>query len=160
MNFGKETKIKIKLENALVTMGNGIFVANDTRDYEVKWQGSYMATAVAERYVGQTGGSEIKGGIKWEWNPKTRKLDVDWATPLALVSSICTPAVNGLLYCLGMRNGVTTIEALDWNSGREKFHYLLGKSYRYTIMGGLIVATVLTLLALPAMYAAWFRVKR
>jgi multidrug efflux pump len=28
------------------------------------------------------------------------------------------------------------------------------------IMGGLIVATFLTLLALPAMYAAWFRVKR
>jgi multidrug efflux pump subunit AcrB len=27
------------------------------------------------------------------------------------------------------------------------------------IMGGLVVATVLTLLALPAMYAAWFRVK-
>ena len=26
------------------------------------------------------------------------------------------------------------------------------------IMGGLVVATVLTLLALPAMYAAWFRV--
>jgi multidrug efflux pump len=29
-----------------------------------------------------------------------------------------------------------------------------------SIMGGLIVATVLTLLALPAMYAAWFRVRR
>ncbi|WP_296443403.1 efflux RND transporter permease subunit [Rhodoferax sp. UBA5149] len=29
-----------------------------------------------------------------------------------------------------------------------------------SIMGGLIVATVLTLLALPAMYAAWFRVKK
>ncbi|MDP2366728.1 efflux RND transporter permease subunit [Rhodoferax sp.] len=28
------------------------------------------------------------------------------------------------------------------------------------IMGGLIVATLLTLLALPAMYAAWFRIKR
>jgi multidrug efflux pump len=28
------------------------------------------------------------------------------------------------------------------------------------IMGGLVVATVLTLLTLPAMYAAWFRVKR
>jgi Cu/Ag efflux pump CusA len=27
-------------------------------------------------------------------------------------------------------------------------------------MGGLIVATVLTLLSLPAMYAAWFRVKK
>ena len=30
----------------------------------------------------------------------------------------------------------------------------------FAIMGGLVVATVLTLLALPAMYAAWFRVKR
>jgi multidrug efflux pump subunit AcrB len=29
-----------------------------------------------------------------------------------------------------------------------------------SIMGGLVVATALTLLALPAMYAAWFRVKR
>jgi len=28
------------------------------------------------------------------------------------------------------------------------------------IMGGLIVATALTLLALPAMYAAWFHVRR
>ena len=28
------------------------------------------------------------------------------------------------------------------------------------IMGGLMVATVLTLLFLPALYAAWFRVKR
>jgi hypothetical protein len=27
------------------------------------------------------------------------------------------------------------------------------------IMGGLIVATALTLLSLPAMYAAWFRVQ-
>jgi multidrug efflux pump subunit AcrB len=29
-----------------------------------------------------------------------------------------------------------------------------------SIMGGLIVATALTLLSLPAMYAAWFRVAR
>jgi multidrug efflux pump subunit AcrB len=28
------------------------------------------------------------------------------------------------------------------------------------IMGGLIVATALTLLALPAMYAAWFKIDR
>jgi multidrug efflux pump subunit AcrB len=28
------------------------------------------------------------------------------------------------------------------------------------IMGGLLIATVLTLLFLPALYAAWFRVRR
>jgi multidrug efflux pump len=30
----------------------------------------------------------------------------------------------------------------------------------YAIMGGLIVATVLTLVFVPALYAAWFRVKQ
>ena len=30
----------------------------------------------------------------------------------------------------------------------------------YAIMGGLIVATALTLLFVPALYASWFRVKR
>jgi hypothetical protein len=30
----------------------------------------------------------------------------------------------------------------------------------YAIMGGLAVATVLTLVFLPALYVAWFRVKR
>ena len=29
----------------------------------------------------------------------------------------------------------------------------------YAIMGGLIVATILTILFVPALYAAWFRVK-
>jgi multidrug efflux pump len=30
----------------------------------------------------------------------------------------------------------------------------------YAIMGGLLVATALTLLFVPALYAAWFRVGR
>lgn len=30
----------------------------------------------------------------------------------------------------------------------------------YAIMGGLAVATVLTLIFLPALYVAWFRIKR
>jgi multidrug efflux pump subunit AcrB len=30
----------------------------------------------------------------------------------------------------------------------------------FTIMGGLLVATILTLIFLPALYVAWFRIKR
>jgi hypothetical protein len=30
----------------------------------------------------------------------------------------------------------------------------------YTIMGGLAIATVLTLVFLPALYVAWFRIRR
>ena len=138
MRFTGDPNEKIKLENALVTMGNGVFVANDTPNVKVKWQGSYMSTAIAERYLGQTQGSEIRGGIKWVWNSAKRSFETAWTTPLALVSSICTPSSNGLLYCVGLRDGVSTIEALDWMTGKSAFHYLLGKSYRYSIMGGML----------------------
>jgi multidrug efflux pump len=30
----------------------------------------------------------------------------------------------------------------------------------FAIMGGLIIATILTILFVPALYAAWFRVQR
>ncbi len=33
-------------------------------------------------------------------------------------------------------------------------------SMAVTIMGGLLVATVLTILYLPALYACWFKIKR
>jgi hypothetical protein len=138
MNFNEGSERHIKLENAMVGMGYGVFVTNDTPDVDVPWQGSFLATAIAERYVAQTGGTEARGGIKWEWNPETRILETDWTTDLALVSSICTPNVNGLVYCVGMRDGNSTIEALDWESGESVFHYILGKSYRYTVMGGIL----------------------
>ena len=37
---------------------------------------------------------------------------------------------------------------------------LLWGPMAYAIMGGLLFATALTVLFVPAMYAAWFRVKR
>ena len=42
----------------------------------------------------------------------------------------------------------------------ERERMAAGRALAVAIMGGLIVATVLTLLALPAMYAAWFRVEK
>ena len=42
----------------------------------------------------------------------------------------------------------------------HKFNYSERKTMAVAIMGGLMLATVLTLLTLPAMYAAWFRVQR
>ncbi|MFC4594587.1 hypothetical protein [Sphingobium tyrosinilyticum] len=135
IRFGKDP---IRLENALVTQDYGIFVANDTLETKIPWQGSQMKTTLAEKYAGQTSGNEIRGGMKWTWNPHTRSLDIAWKTPLALVASICTPNANHLLYCVGMRDGASTIEAIDWNNGKSVFHYVLGKSYRYTAVGGLV----------------------
>ena len=40
----------------------------------------------------------------------------------------------------------------------DRAHHILGPM-AYAIMGGLLVATLLTLLFLPALYVAWFRVK-
>ena len=48
--------------------------------------------------------------------------------------------------------------------GREPRHYpdrreVFWGPMAYAMMGGIIVATLLTLLFLPALYVAWFRIK-
>ncbi|MCX7290307.1 MaoC/PaaZ C-terminal domain-containing protein, partial [Janthinobacterium sp.] len=57
----------------------------------------------------------------------------------------------------------------DWNRIHVDAEYASGTEFgqrvvhgvcSLAIMGGLILATALTLLFLPALYAAWFRVKK
>jgi len=72
-----------------------------------------------------------------------------WARQLNTEGSGGTHVINdaGDLYVLGLKTEGSSITLNNRNRARA------------AIMGGLIVATALTLLALPAMYAAWFRVK-
>ena len=61
-------------------------------------------------------------------------------TPLKLAASICTPSVNGILYCIGRRDGNYTLEGLDWKTGRSDFHYTLGPSFTHFSYNNLVVA--------------------
>ncbi len=71
-----------------------------------------------------------RGLHKYEWNPLTRSFDEAWVCT-TVSSPNAVPSVSegaGLVYTCGARDGRWTIEALDWTTGDEAFHYVLGDS--------------------------------
>ena len=117
-----------------------MFAAAETPAQPVPPQGSVIKQVIAEGVAGSLVGSEAQGGTKWEWDPVKRELRQAWMTPLKLNASICTPSVNGVLYCIGRRNGQFTLEGIDWKTGKSAVHYTLGNSFRYFSYNNLVVA--------------------
>ena len=140
IEFKKGEKAHARLENSPPIMGYGVFAAPESPSPMPPKQDNVLKQFVAEALASSLTGSEAVGGTKWEWNPKTRKLDVAWMTPLKLAASICTPSVNGILYCIGRRDGNYTLEGLDWKTGRSDFHYTLGPSFTHFSYNNLVVA--------------------
>ncbi len=64
-------------------------------------------------------GNEPRGAERFDWNPRTNTCDVAWANPdVAIPNGIPTmSAATNLIYGIGSRDGVWTLEGLDWASG-------------------------------------------
>jgi hypothetical protein len=62
---------------------------------------------------------------KFVWNSSTRRLTSAWANPaISLPNAIpCMSSATNLIYCVGQRGGVWTLEAIDWKTGRSCFYY-------------------------------------
>lgn len=74
------------------------------------------------------------------WDPQTRMLKTVWQSQTNFVSTVCTvSAATETIYCWGARNREWTLEGTDWNTGKSTFHYTLGKSRRYDVLGGALI---------------------
>lgn len=64
------------------------------------------------------------GVHKFEWNPDTRTLDTAWVNPdISCPNGIPTMSeASNLFYCIGQRNSVWNLEALDWDTGDSVFY--------------------------------------
>jgi len=94
------------------------------------------------------------GAEKFEWDPLTRELRSVWVNPeVSLPNGIPTmSAATGLIYDVGQRGGVWTMEALSWNTGESVFFYEFGPELKYNsayaatevgLEGGLYSGTIL-----------------
>jgi len=140
VSFVEGVKASTHIENSPVVKGYGIFSTAESPSQPVGDQGSVLKQFVAEGLSASLTGTEAVGGVKWEWNPQSRKLQLAWRTPLKLALSICTPSVNDLMYCVGRRDGKFTLEGLNWKTGASAVHYNLGSSLRYFAYNPLVVA--------------------
>jgi len=73
------------------------------------------------------------GAEKFEWDPVTRQLQSAWVNPdISLPNGIPTmSAATGLIYDVGQRDGVWTMEALSWDTGESVFFNELDSDWKF-----------------------------
>jgi len=73
------------------------------------------------------------GAQKFTWDPDARQLTSSWANPdVSCPNSVPTmSSASGLMYCIGQRDTVWTLEAVDWETGASAFHFVLGDNFKY-----------------------------
>ena len=142
ISFGKWTKKGAIAEITQTVRGYGAFMMNDNALGTFANDMGYQTTPSSEYFalsygIGQ--GPKVEytnfGGLKYEWNPKTRKFDFKWLSPLSFTEAVAILDGKDVLYTIGSRKGTWTIEGIDWATGKSKFHYELGKSQRFNPAG-------------------------
>ena len=78
---------------------------------------------------------------KFEWNPVERRLEEAWVN-----NNVSSPnsffffdQASYVFYTCGSRDGMWTIEAVNWTTGESAFHYVLGGSKFNTLGAGVTV---------------------
>jgi len=73
------------------------------------------------------------GAEKFEWNEGLRELSSAWVnTEVSLPNGIPSmSSTTNLIYDIGQRSGIWTIEAIDWGTGESAFYRILGPNLRY-----------------------------
>ena len=136
VDFGLQNAAPPQIENSIMIYGYGAFLDNTNPVKELPDQGNGGKQWLAESYFMHVPGHEAKGGTRISWDPETRKLETTWNNQTNFVSSICSiSGANDTIYCWGNRNREWTMEAVNWKTGENRFHYILGKSHRFNIYG-------------------------
>jgi multidrug efflux pump subunit AcrB len=101
--------------------------------------------------------------VNYNWMEPARtiriRVDQDQARLVGLNSQDLAVSLNTVvsgITATQVRSGIYLVDVLIRASAEQR----MSLSTIRTIMGGLAVATVLTLVFLPALYVAWFRIKR
>ncbi|MCY4426752.1 MAG: hypothetical protein OXC05_06945 [Halieaceae bacterium] len=134
LDLGDGTPADMHMEASPVASGYGFFWQNDTPKVPLPDQQSLSQKIFAKYSSVAVPKYQVTGGVKYEWDPKTRKLGKAWVTETRFAPNICAPNVNGLLYCVGVRDHDYTIEVLDWETGGYVYHLVLGSSIRFNPM--------------------------
>lgn len=73
--------------------------------------------------TGNVPGNEPRGVERIDWDPETRTCETVWDRPdVSIPNTIPTmSAATGTFYAVGARDGMWTLEALDWDTGETRF---------------------------------------
>jgi hypothetical protein len=111
----------------VVVAGHGALVVNN-HPRNIPWYLPERAASLLTSYLGSNPEHQPYGMQKFEWDPQARALREDWINR-EVSSPSCVPMVgagSNTAYLIGARNNQWTLEAMDWDSGESRFHYVIG----------------------------------
>jgi hypothetical protein len=119
VTFGDPDAERSLSEQSVLVRGHDAVVVNNLMQFdEVLGQFPPQFAPYAQLLSGLEGNAPT-GLERFAWDPQTRTCDVVWANPdVAIPNGIPTMSVaTGLIYGIGSRDGVWTLEGVDWATG-------------------------------------------
>jgi hypothetical protein len=128
-SFGDPSLKAAQSEQSVVCSGYGMFVVNNEMKnvpQEILDDPRVKITFIG--YLSYLKEYAPNGGQKFEWDPRTKTLKSAWVNT-EVTSPNCVPMVStgsNMVYLSGARDNQWTLEAIDWNTGKSAFHFILG----------------------------------
>jgi len=134
VTMGDPTLSQIQSEQSVVVAGYGAMVVNN-HPRNIPWYMPGRATSLLISYMGSNPIHQPYGVQKFAWDPGSQSLQEAWVNKK--ISSPSTVPMVGVgsntAYLIGARNNKWTLEAMDWDTGESKFHYVIG-GQRYNVL--------------------------
>lgn len=129
-DMGNPNATDVQSEQATVVSGYGALVVNN-EPASVPAGYPKLAKRALVGLLGADPRFTPHGLQKFEWNPKTRKMELAWTSDVASPNVVpFVSASSNLAYTMGVREGRWTFEGIDWDTGKSAFHYILpGEKY-------------------------------
>jgi len=136
-DFGNDDPEFAQSEQSVVVSGYGAVVVNN-EPRNVPESAPAQATRLYSSFLGNEPLFQPKGMQKFEWDPEARELKEAWADP-ELSSPNSVPYISrdsNMVYTVGARDGLWTLEGVDFSTGASSFHYVVGGARYNSLFSG------------------------
>jgi hypothetical protein len=119
VTFGDPDAQRSLSEQSVLVRGHDAVVVNNLMQFDEALARFPPQFAPYAQLLSGLPGNAPTGIERFAWDPETRTCDVVWANPdIAIPNGIPTmSAETGMIYGIGARDGVWTLEGLDWETG-------------------------------------------
>ena len=138
-DFGNDELEFVQSEQSVVVSGYGAVVVNN-QPRNVPESAPALATRLYASYLGNDPLFQPFGMQKFEWDPEAQALKEAWANP-ELSSPNSVPHISrdsNMVYTVGAREGLWTLEGVDLSTGGSSFHYVVGGARYNSLFSGVI----------------------
>ena len=117
---------EIQSEQSVVVNGYGALVVNN--EVHRPWWIPDMISKLMQAFYSGRPEFQPYGMSKFVWDTNDQQIKKAWVN-IDVSSPNCVPAISensNMVYTIGARDGLWTMEAVDWITGESKFHYVIG----------------------------------